>query len=398
MIMGNTNSNCADARLFYHDFLDSETKGYIPQSSRKHINECRHCQDKIRQLEALLTHTDKADEYIQQSQATIALLRLHFNYINRPVTCNVAKLFLPSLAIQPLEISIPTPITVHLDKCQDCADDLSTVRNLGLTQEQLYRLGQLLGDKPPEDTINCSQARPFISSVASMLFDKTSSEILKHLCICPNCRNLLYQNRETVLTKLSLHEKPHKDGICEAFSEADIYNYCIPYGIDPANNRHANLHESFASHLRNCPTCLNKMQRLHTTIYTIAERPDSEIVTRFTLKGQTEEIVESKLDDLYSHWPIKVQMLDKPKPAPAISIEPTEIPRTLKQRISPLNLKQFIKPMAAAAIILIGILLLFNVPSVKAVDLSQIHEALEKIKNIHISRSLPDEVRPWQRK
>ena len=119
MISANPKSNCADARLFYHDFLDEETKRNIPQSERNHINKCQHCQDKIRQLEALLTRADKGVEQSQQSQATIAFLNLHFTYINRLVTCSNAKLFLPSLAIQALEISIPTPITVHLDKCRD---------------------------------------------------------------------------------------------------------------------------------------------------------------------------------------------------------------------------------------------------------------------------------------
>jgi hypothetical protein len=201
-----------------------------------------------------------------------------------------------------------------------------------------------------------------------------------------------------VRTKLLHHEKPHKDCPFEAISVADIYNYCIPYGIDPANNQHAKSPESLTSHLRNCPTCLTKMQQLHTTIYTIAERADSEIVTRFTLKGQIEEAaVEPEHDDLYSNWPINVQELDKSMPAPAISTEPMLLPQELKQRIAALNLKQFIKPIAAAAIILIGVLLLFNVPAVKAVGLSQIYETLEKVQSVCISRFVPDKPEPTQK-
>jgi hypothetical protein len=43
------------------------------------------------------------------------------------------------------QIRIPTPITVHLDHCPECADDLKALRNLGLTAEQLERLERLYG-------------------------------------------------------------------------------------------------------------------------------------------------------------------------------------------------------------------------------------------------------------
>jgi len=397
MISVNPNSNCTDARLYYYDFLSEEAKGNIPQSTLGHINECRHCQDEINRLEALLAHADKDIEQSQQSSAIIDILRLHFTCIGKSVTCSTVKPFIPSLAIPALEISIPTPITAHLDNCRACSDDLLILGNLGLTQKQLYRLGQLLADKLAEEPVSCSQARTAIPAVTSIAFQETTAEILKHLCICHNCRKLLYQHRETVRTELLHNKIPQKGFPCEAVSAADIYDYCFPYGIDPANDQYAKFGEALTSHPRNCPTCLAKMQQLHATVCNVAERPDSGVITRYELDSTAKKPEFSDVDDLYADWPIKVQVLDRSKPTLLVPKEPVAFPQRLKQKASALNLKQFIKPVAAAAIILIGILILFSVPAAKAVDLSQIYEALEKVRSVCISRFVPDKAEPIQK-
>ncbi len=396
MISINPNSNCTEARLYYYDFLSEEAKGNIPQSTLGHITECRHCQDELNRLEALLAQADEDIEQSRQSSAIIAILKLHFACIDKSLTCSTVKAFLPSLAFPTLEISIPTPITAHLDNCRVCSDDLLILGNLGLTEKQLYRLGQLLADKPTEEPVSCSQAQTAIPAVASITFQETTAEILKHLCICPDCRKLLYQHRETICTELLYNKMSQKEFPCEAVSATDIYDYCLPYGIDPANDQYAKFREALTSHLRNCPTCLAKMQQLHTTVCNIADRPDSGVVTCYELESMTKKPEFSDINDLYADWPIKVQVLDKSNPVPLVPNEPVAFPQRLKQKVSALNLKQFIKPVAAAAIILIGILILFSVPAAKAVDLSQIYEALEKIRNVCISRFVPDKAEPIQ--
>lgn len=398
MISVNPNSNCTEARLYYYDFLSEESKGNIPQSTLGHIAECRHCQDEINRLEALLAQADKDVEQSRQSSAIIAILKLHFAYIDKSVTCSTVKRFLPSLAIPALQINIPTPITAHLDNCRACSDDLITLGNLGLTQKQLYRLGQLLADKPTEEPVSCSQARTAIPAVTSMALQETTAEILKHLCICPDCRKLLYQHRETIRMELLQNKMLQNEIPCDTVSATDIYDYCFPYGIDPANDQYAKFREALTSHLRNCPTCLAKIQQLHTTVRNIADRPDSEVVTCYELESMAKKPEFSDINDLYADWPIKVQVLEKSKPVPLVPNEPVPFPQRLKQKVSALNLKQFIKPAAAAAIILIGILILFSVPAAKAVDLSQIYKALEKVKNVCISRFVPNKAEPIQKK
>jgi hypothetical protein len=64
-----------------------------------------------------------------------------------------------------------------------------------------------------------------------------------------------------------------------------------------------------------------------------------------------------------------------------------------------LNLRRYIKPaIAAAAVIMIGFALLFSTPAAKAVDLGQIYEALEKVRNVCISRFVPDKAERIQQR
>ena len=387
----NPDSNCVNARLYYYDFLNEETKRDIPGSALEHTAQCRHCQDDIGRLKALLADTDI--EQSRQNSAIITILGFHFAYIGKSVSCSTVKPFLPGLTVPALEISIPTPITTHFDNCRACSKDLLTLKNLGLTQIQLYRLGQLFAEKLPGDTVSCLQAQAAIPSVVAMVFRETNAEVLKHLCTCPDCRKRLFEHRETTRTELLNSGRAQKEFPCEKASATDIFDYCFPYGIDPANDQYAKLKEPLTSHLRNCPTCLAKMQQLHNTVYGIAERPDSGIVTCYEIDPPVEKAEISDGDNLYADWPIEVQVLNKSRPAPDI----LAFPRRLKQRVSAINIKQFIKLAAVAAAILIAVALFFNAPDVKAMNLRQIYEALEKVKNVCISRFIPGNTQPIQK-
>jgi len=51
---------------------------------------------------------------------------------------------------------------------------------------------------------------------------------------------------------------------------------------------------------------------------------------------------------------------------------------------------------AVAAVVLIAFALFFRAPAAKAVSLSQIYEALEKVRNVCVSRFRTDETEPYQ--
>ena len=399
MISHNPNINCTNARLYYYDFLSKETREGIPEGALQHITQCLNCQTEMDRLKDLFVQADERfdSEQSRKYSAISTLLRLHFEYIGEPVKCDTVKPFLASLADPALQIRIPTPITTHLDKCQSCRDDLLTLLDLHLPHKNLCRLGQLLAEKPIEDDFSCSQAQAAIPAVVSMAFHETNAEILKHLCTCPNCRKKLYLHRENIRKEL-LQDGALQDGFpCESVTATDIYDYCLPYGIDPADDEYAGFRESLTSHLRRCPTCLAKMQELHLTIYNIAERAESEVVTIYNI----DESAETQSPDVsgpYAGFPINLETEDiedkTDAEQPATNLD---FAATLKKKASALNLKPLFKAgLAAAAVIVIGLALLLNSPTAKAVTLDQVYRAVEKVRNVYISKFAPDKAEPIQ--
>lgn len=398
MISHNPDINCTNARLYYYDFLSKETRGGIPECAVQHIKQCQNCQTEMNSLKDLFVQTDEIFES-EQSRKDLAistLLRLHFEYIGEPVKCDTVKPFLASLADPVLQIKIPTPITIHLDKCHSCRDDLMTLLDMHLPHKYLCRLGQILAEKPVEDEFSCSQAQAAIPAVVSMAFHETNAEILKHLCTCSNCRKQLYLHRESIRKELLLNGAFQNGFPCESVSATDIYDYCLPYGIGPADDQYIEFRESLTSHLRRCPKCLAKMQQLHRTISNIAERAESEVITIYDIDEAAK--VKSHIEsEFYAGFPISSEMagtednlhIEQPKTINLIA--------RLKQKAPALNVKPLLKAgLAAAAVIVIGLALLLNSPTAKAVTLDQVYRAVEKVRNVYISKFGPDKAEPIQ--
>ncbi len=399
MIAPNRNLLCGEAKLYYYDFLCDESRGPIPESIIDHIEQCQQCREQIDQLKVVLSQTDGVKpEQGQVSSAITTMLELHFAYIGERVTCETVKPFLPGLLDPALEIRIPTPITAHLDNCKQCSEDLEAIRELNLNHKQLCRLSQFLAEKPSDDSVNCSQAQAGILCVALMVFRETSAAVLKHFCMCTNCRRALYQYRESVRTDLLHSEKAPKEFPCGEVSATDIFDYCLPYGIDPAADQYAKFRKSLSSHLSGCPVCLAKIQELHNTLYGIAERPESEVVTIYHIDESAKAQVVSESDDLYAGFPIKVEIIDRVDVVdPGQPVSTIDFTTALKRKVSAMNLKPLLKTgIAVVAVILIGLALLLNTPTAKAVTIEQIYKAIEKVKNVYISSFGLDKTEPTQ--
>lgn len=404
MIAADPNSTCEQAKSHYYQYLFGDTKECIPTQMLGHIDRCRFCQAEVGRLKGILADDEKHDKRTagQTTDAITTNLKFHFAYLGALVNCKTLKMFLPSLAISALEVSVPTPITVHLDKCQICTSDLETIRQLKLSDRQLARLGQLFAEKSSSDFHECTKVQNAIASIGAMAFENTSPEILKHLCACPECRKLLYENRkgriETLTQKLEQPLMP-----CDAASATDIFDYVIPYGIDPDGGLPET--RSSMSHLINCPKCLDKMQKLHETVYGILERRESGIVTCFKLDESTVSSAVGSKEDLYEDWPIEVQVFDKSvkkgairaKDTIAVGSPVTSLKPNLKQKLSSLNIRPFIKPAAAAAAIILAALLLFNAPTTaRAISFGQIYKALGRIPNVYTAMFEFENTEPTQ--
>lgn len=401
MIAHNPKSLCRQAELYYYDFLCDESRAFIPKSIVNHVEQCQHCRKQINQLEVVLSQADSLEsEQGRVSSAVTTMLKLHFAYIGKPVTCNIVKPFLPTLLDQTLGMRIPTPIVTHVCDCQQCSEDLDIIRCLKLSRKQLCRLSQLFAEKPGEDNVSCSQAQAATLAVVSMAFRETNKEVLKHLCICPDCRKVLYQYRETV-RKEYLHNKTEREKFpCESVSATDTFDYVVPYGLDPASNEYAKFRESLTSHLRTCPTCLAKMQQLHKTVYGIVERAESEVVTIYHIDESAKAETPGESDDIYAGFPIRVETANRKDRVNAKALASTiDFGAVLKRKVSAMNMKALVKTAAvAAAIILIAAALVFNIPTAKAVTIDEIYRAIEKVKNVYISSFVPDKTKPIQEK
>ncbi len=281
----NLNRICTESRLWYYDFIFENQRENIPASTLKHINSCQYCQKEIRHLQSLLPDLNEVTNNVKQenNKAINTLISLHLALVDIPVTCEIAKAFIPRLVDPLLQIRIPTPINVHLDNCQACSEDFNTIKNLDLNHKQLGHLGQILADIPDEKNNICLDTQVAFPSIISMDFEGIAPDILKHISTCPHCRREIFEYRQNKYEELVNNKEIPEESICREISISDIFYLCLPYGYDYFSNDSLIDSKTLKSHILKCPACLKKMQYLLTTIDNIAERPNSGVITKFSL-------------------------------------------------------------------------------------------------------------------
>ena len=148
MAASDGNRACEDAAAYYHDFLLDPGDPSLPRSVTDHIEQCEHCRGQVARLAEVLAEAEGRDESFvsEADNALVAELQRHFDHIGDRVGCAQVKPLLPTLLLSSLQIRIPTPVTVHVDHCPECAGDLAVLGELGLDDEQLVRLGRIYED------------------------------------------------------------------------------------------------------------------------------------------------------------------------------------------------------------------------------------------------------------
>ncbi len=391
------NSKCKQAEIYYYDFLCNENIEQIPKNLIEHIGQCPHCREKINQLNTEIT-THKSIRSGGRHIAITDLLNLHMAYIGGKVDCSTVRPFLPVVLDPSLGIRIPTPITVHLDHCRQCAEDMKTIQNLNLTGTQSCRLSQLLADKTNGSTVNCRQAQAAIPAVSSMAYKDTSKQILKHLCTCKHCRKDWYEYRETVRTedRYENEKQEQKCSVCDQLTMSDIFDYVVPYGIDPTSED-AILRSSIAPHLRSCTVCLAKIQTLHNIVYGIVERTESKVATIYRINEFSEIQESGDSSDVYAGYPISVEIanredIDNERPA-----SPIRSIAAARRKTPILNTSRFLRSgIIAVAGVLIVIALFFRGSVAGAVTIGQVYSAIQNAKNVYISTFFPENTNPVQ--
>jgi hypothetical protein len=379
---------CKEAEFYYYDFLNDQSHKLIPKDIIQHIDQCTYCREKIDQLNTGLSSysSEKSQKGLDTSIIT-DLLTLHLAYIDNKVDCQTVKPFLPVFLDPGFRIKIPTPISVHLDHCHQCTHDLETIENLNLTLIQSCRFSRLLADKKSKNKTLCSQTRTAIPAIASLNFQKTNAKILKHVCACPGCREALYQHRQNVLTEHLPDKKQQKCSTCNQLSTSDIFDYVMMYGLDPDDEQNFVSEKSLTSHLRNCPAGLEKMQKLHRCIYTIAKGDKSKTITIYHIDKYAKTHHVSESEDQYDGYPIRVEVThqkdkkDIEQKTPSLTFS-----TAFKRKLSTLHVNPALKiGIVAVAVFLIGITLLFRPSAAGALTIGQFYTAINQVKNVHIS-------------
>lgn len=394
MVAFDGSESCQRAEAYYHDYLQDPRNPSVPQSVIAHIEECIYCQSRVRTLGEALCEVDSRDwsALLERDSQVIAELRSHFEYLDELLACAQVKPFLCSLVSPSMRIRIPTPITVHLDQCAPCADDLESLRQLDLGADQLVRLGRLFGESPQDVPRLCPRGQSHATAFATMSFEGIPSEILGHLCACPRCRRQVYEQRQEFLNRSQNTRVQASSPACENITTSRLFDYVIPYGLRPESFR-GQPHRDLAEHLRRCPTCLERMQHIHCTISQIAERPDSDVATVYTGQGQEEVASGDILPTPYAAYPIDVHVVRSRR----ATRDNSAITGRLKRRMAGAAARPFARvAFLAAAMIPLAVVFILSMPAASALSIRQVDRALAKARTVHISVFGNDSTNPIQ--
>ena len=157
-----TESICQKSMIYYYDYLSRE-KGLVPDDVSAHIAACAYCQQELHAIQQIDLESDTTTFTSQQTSH----LELHFALANQPIKCSTIKAFLPVMAIPEQQVTIPTPVTTHINYCTPCREDLKRLIEMDLSVLQYGYVSQMFSDNTVSnaETFSASQ----IQAVSEML-------------------------------------------------------------------------------------------------------------------------------------------------------------------------------------------------------------------------------------
>ncbi len=384
MRASNGKNPCRGAEVFYYDLM-SHTNADVPESVRDHVEGCSFCQQRIEHLRETLSETpDDIDVRGSRTDSeTIEVLSSHFVWLGQEVGCRQARPLLPDLVRLSSKIRIPTPITVHIEQCPPCGDDLAALGELNLTADELSRLGGLYASSVARNPAMCRQIEPAIPAFASAALTGIDPEMLDHVVRCPHCRAEVYRRRQDLLEAIQREMEAAPRPCDEGVSPAELFDYVVPCVTTPAgaDSTGWSRNERIA-HVLSCPACMDKLQTLHCTIYGILERTDSGIMTTYDLEDRAENVHE----DTGAAYPAPGRC-HRSRWGPKCSGSTPTLRMRLGRAVAALgargNTTAFV---AAAAVLVLGILFFISAPTASGTNVGEILKALEKAANVHITK------------
>jgi hypothetical protein len=390
------NGICEEAEQYYLSILFGGEYGETPDEIAAHVETCSHCRKQLALLKNRLSVTRSAELEENQLKAQIHILGLHFAYLGKEVRCDTVKPFLPSLLEPSLKARIPTPVTVHLDRCELCRQDLATIGMMGLTAKQLGTLNLIFSDKTSVSGTDCSVAADSIRLFVDFDFQLIEPEVLKHLCCCSVCQALIYKARQEKIE--SLHAEYRQTSFpCESVTFSDIFDYCFPYGLVSYGDEYASFRKPFVNELKSCAKCLQKVQDLHHQVFAIRQRPESGVVTVYEMGEVPGSGVTQTTEGNYCGFPIKVRMSGASENLTPDKAQQQKGARK-RTHIFRRGFKHLAKIAAAAVVIFAVAFFWRNMPRAAALTIQQVYDALQKAVNVHIQQFAAEGTKPVQEK
>ena len=244
----------------------------VPYDILNHVlfSGCEHCLRKLVEVRQSLPKSMLIDSVVDSEdpddRRKIIVLSRHLKLVGKHIDCRTAKPFLPLLADLQLKLTVPTPITVHIDNCPHCKEDLKILCSLKLEPNQLNILYGFYSERPFESSDECAEVEEYLGAIARMEFIAVTPNALKHVSLCKSCSSRIYNERLSVANAIPISERP-TDLPCDAINEYSLFTYTLPYGHDPLTDEHVKFRAALVSHITKCPVCLEKMRQLHNTLY-----------------------------------------------------------------------------------------------------------------------------------
>lgn len=388
---GGGKSLCHKAKEYYYELLRHDDTA-VPEAIVRHVAGCSFCQQQIHRLKDTLSQSDHPSSPSDglAGQETVEVLGRQFEFLGQHVRCSHARPFLPDLLAPSPPIRIPTPITVHVENCPQCTQDLASIRELSLTGDQLKRLGRFYDASVAHNPSHDGHAYSTAAALALFSLDGTDPEDLDHASRCPPCRAWIYHQRARALAHLHAGHDGSGVLLCHEVSTADMFDYVMPFGLDAATVGKADgRRDAVATHVRACRRCMETVQSLHRTIYEIADRADSAVDTLYQCDEGTEAACEEARGPSY-RYPIHVHVLQG-EPAPAAGVGgPSPAGNGFEPRSGARSkARPFVRRTAfatAAAVLVMAVLFLANSPIATGMNVGDLFKTVNREANVHITR------------
>jgi hypothetical protein len=380
---------------WYYDAV-AEHGPDVPEVIARRVRRCLVFRKQIDRLQEAVTGAggEANASRSKMKRDIIDTLSEHFRCLNEQVTCSRVKPFLPSLLLPAVQVRIPTPITVHLDHCPECAEDLEALRDLGLSPAQLERLERLYQAPATWDRRLCRKARSRIAAFVGGSLEGIEGELLDHLCTCARCRSRVYRSRQRLLES-EASGAGQAGGPEDDVLAAELFDYAVPY-----ERTSADVSQAGYTPVPTGRPYLRRIQELDDTLYGIAERTDSGVATVYstieTDASPRRETVPTAASvgalgtaesypDPYPGYPIHVQVIRNLPEQATPDRSPTEIRAVWQRATCNPRVRLILKAAVAAAAVIPLVLLFQTTNTASGITVGQMLKALGKAQNIHVS-------------